>query len=189
MKLVNLRLEDEELLKEAYEKNAWAPISAITFRNIFRYKKSKGNKTTRNGFAIYMGYQSAAHYLAESRSSNGKPTLNYKSKRFKAAQNKEPIPVTVQLPSADFEKEDNKHHWMLYEVAFLWHGKEPPSIQAHFYQMTREMEQTKANLHKAVELGLLEAETKVFPNGVTRFLTRKALEDFIYKQDFKHKRL
>ncbi|MEQ9264174.1 MAG: hypothetical protein RLN81_03075 [Balneolaceae bacterium] len=180
--VVNLRLEEDELLKEAYEKNAWAPISAITFRNIFQYKKSKGNKTTRNGFAIYMGYQSAADYLAVKKSSSGKPAVNHRTKRFKAAKDKEPIPVTVQLPNANFEKEDKNNHWMLYEVAFLWHGKEPPSIQAHFYQMTREMEQTKANLHKAVELGLLEAETKVFPNGITRFLTRDGLVKYVHEQ-------
>lgn len=90
-----------------------------------------------------------------------------------------PIPVVIALPNADFAKEDERDEWMIYELAFLWHEKEPLGIQAHFYAMTREIELTKSKLHQAVENGLLEARTEVLPDGITRFVTRRTLEKHI----------
>jgi len=41
------------------------PLSPTSFRRIFMYKNSGGNKTTRNQFAIYLGYNSFSHYIKE----------------------------------------------------------------------------------------------------------------------------
>jgi hypothetical protein len=68
---------------------------------------------------------------------------------------------------------------MIYELVFLWFEKEPPSITAHFYQMTREMEALKNNLHVYVEQGLLKAKTISVADGITRFITRQDLEGFL----------
>lgn len=38
-------------------------ISAATVENIFKYRRSKGNKHTKNCFAIYLGYNSAKDYI------------------------------------------------------------------------------------------------------------------------------
>lgn len=59
--------------------------------------------------------------------------------------------------------------------AFLSHGKEPPDIQAHFHAMTREIEKTKNQLHRAVKNELFETRTEIKPKGFTRSITREAL--------------
>ncbi len=180
--VVNALLEQNPVLAEVYGTSNWGTVSAGTFRLIFDKKTTKGNPSTRNGFALYMGFRSAEHYLSVKREGKFSGTGQYRKQRLMNKKEEEAVPVTIQLPDADFAKEDKVNKWMLYEVAFLWFGKEPPSIQAHFYQMTREMEQVKASLHKAVELGFLEAETKVFTDGITRFLTRDGLVKYVREQ-------
>lgn len=107
---------------------------------------------------------------------------NLTSKKEKLPTDKksiEPLSVIIELPKANFIKEDKKEEWMIYELAFLWFGKEPSSISAHFYQMTREMEALKTKLHIYVEQGLLKAKTISAAGGFTRFITRQDLEDFL----------
>ncbi len=114
-----------------------------------------------------------------------KPTLKADENQGKHGQSRpnKPIPVVVELPNADFKKDDEKDEWMVYELAFLWHEKEPPSIQAHFTAMTRDIELTKSNLHNAVDSGLLEARQISYQGvGYTRFITREALEAYVKKQ-------
>ena len=68
---------------------------------------------------------------------------------------------------------------MIYEVAFLWHGKEPPGIQAHVLQMTRDIEETKNLLHKAVEDGRLAIVRQIqIDQGFTRWVNRDDLVGF-----------
>ena len=151
----------------------WNPIGISTMEKLFRYKSTKGDPYTCNIFAVYIGYLSYENYI----------TIKYPLNNItKAGTPNDPVSVVMELKNADFYKEDTVDEWMIYEMVFLWFGKEPPSIQAHFYQMTREMQFKKRWLHKSVEDGLLEAKTEVFPNGVTRYVTREALEKFIKDQ-------
>ena len=79
----------------------------------------------------------------------------------------------------DFSKEDQRNEWMVYEVAFLWHGKEPPGIQAHVLQMTRDIEETKDLLHKAINEGKLAIVRQVqIGQGLTRWVNRDDLINF-----------
>lgn len=177
-------IHENSHIAEACGGSAWKPIDSTTFEKIFKHHISSGSKTTRNAFAIYMGYLSFEDYtIKRKRKGAGQINGQIEKRVLTQAQKQKPIPVTVELPDADFAKEDENEEWMVYELAFLWHGKEPPSIQVHFYQMTREIEKTKANLHKAVENGLLHAKTVVLQNGVTRFVTRNALEEYIKNQE------
>lgn len=98
---------------------------------------------------------------------------------FKERKRTEPLSVIIELPNADYAKEAQKDEWMIYELAFLWFGKEPPSIAAHFYQMTREMEALKTKLHVYVEQGLLKSKTISLAGGITRFISRQDLLEFL----------
>jgi len=153
----------------------WYPMTSITFRRIFIYNESLGQKTTRNIFAVYLGYRTAEEYL-------NKKVLRHTDPKKPIDNTDKPISVVVELKNADFAKEDEREEWMVYELAFLWHGKEPPSIQAHFYLMTREIEATKMLLHYAVQAGQLAAREVVAEGGFTRYITREALEKYIKDQ-------
>ncbi len=162
-------------------------LSASSFRRIFIREDSLGHITTRNAFAIYLGYQSAEDYIHRKNVNayfqTGKERIESDALCHSnpGKYNREPVPVILELQVADFEKEDKNDEWMVYEIAFLWCGKEPPGIQAHFYLMTREIEHIKRDLHHAVENGLLQARTEVAQNGLTRYIRREALEEYIKK--------
>lgn len=85
-------------------------------------------------------------------------------------------PTLDDLPPFDPEKEGRRKEWMLYQVAFLWHGKEAPPLAAHFDLMPPEVARTKQELHAAVDHGelLLSHEYRT-ATGVTRFLARPEL--------------
>ena len=153
----------------------WNPMTSTTFRRIFNYKESLGQKTTRNIFAVYLGYRTAEEYL-------NKKVLRHTDPKKPIDNPDKPISVVVELKNADFAKEDEREEWMVYELAFLWHSKEPPGINAHFYLMTREIEATKKLLHYAVQAGQLTAREVVAEGGFTRYVTREALEEYIKKQ-------
>lgn len=182
--------DDEELarncgIEEGANPKHWRSVVPGTFRRLFLSKESSGQPHTRNSFAIYLGYRSAEDYL-RNRNKATKPEVNEKAtQRVPTKEEKEnqPISVVIELPDADYTKEDLIEEWMIYEAAFLWHGKEPPGIQAHFVQMTRDIERTKAFLHGAIEQGLLKAKELRYPNGFTRYVTRDALEEFIQVND------
>ena len=171
--------EDEqlaEICKVTISKSGsrnWASMSVTTIEKYLKYTSTLGSTYTRDILAVYMGYSSYENYISKKY-----PLSNI----AKAGTPNDPVSVVMELKNADFSKEDKIDEWMIYELAFLWFGKEPPSIQAHFYQMTREMQFKKRWLHKSVEEGLLEARTQVFGNGLTRYVTRQALGKFIEAQ-------
>jgi hypothetical protein len=84
-----------------------------------------------------------------------------------------------KLRAYDRKKESARDEWPIYQVAFLWHGFEPPSTRLHFWLMTREVEETKRMLHQAVEARALRAAREVRSrSGLTRFVTRSELRRF-----------
>ena len=83
------------------------------------------------------------------------------------------------VSSINFAKEDQRTEWRIYEVAFLWHDQVPPGVQAHFKQMSRDVEETKVLLHRAVESGNLPIlRQECYQNGVTRWVGREDLVRF-----------
>ena len=87
---------------------------------------------------------------------------------------------TEELANSNLAEEDKRDEWKIYEVAFLWHGKEPPGTVSHFVKMTREIENTKEKLHDAVNKGQLtiSREIKYSDGSLTRYATRKDLRSF-----------
>lgn len=84
-----------------------------------------------------------------------------------------------QLTKEDYLNEDLINEWMIYEVAFLWHGFEPPTAAVHVYLMTRPVERTKRMLHDAVDQKRIAVTREdKFPDGVTRYLSRDELLKF-----------
>lgn len=72
--------------------------------------------------------------------------------------------------------------FMVYELAFLWHDKEPPSIQEHWNLMTPHIMFTKQFLHNAIETGQLKITRELrFVDGVTRFVSKAELKRFAYE--------
>ncbi|MDR4469543.1 MAG: toll/interleukin-1 receptor domain-containing protein [Nitrospira sp.] len=83
------------------------------------------------------------------------------------------------VSSINFSKEDQRTEWRIYEVAFLWHDQVPPGVEAHFKQMSRDVEETKVLLHRAVESGTLPMlRQERYQNGVTRWVGREDLVRF-----------
>lgn len=164
----------------ASEINNWESPSSSTFKRIFKYKNSKSTTSTRNCFAIYLGYRSAEDFIQREINKETLLPDNLTPKLHNDTQ--KPVAVVSDLQDADFEKEAKVNEWMVYELAFLWHGKEPPGVQAHFYAMTREIEKTKVQLHRAVEKDILKARTEVSPGGLTRYVTRDSLLIYIQNQ-------
>ncbi len=80
----------------------------------------------------------------------------------------------------NFDEEDTRDEWLIYQVAFLWHGLNPPLQHAHWDLMTREIEDTKRMLHNAVDDGMLSVsrETRTTDGGITRYVTRDELKKF-----------
>lgn len=78
---------------------------------------------------------------------------------------------------------NEKELLMIYEVAFLWHGQEPPAIASHVFLMTRKMEETKQKLHDAITAGDLKAAHQVInPDGTgTRWVSKTDLRAFAEK--------
>lgn len=72
-----------------------------------------------------------------------------------------------------------QEEWMIYQVAFLWHGVSPPSIQEHFSQMTPEIKKTKGMLHEAVNTGQLKTcKEYQSPVGVIRWVDKTELQKY-----------
>lgn len=72
--------------------------------------------------------------------------------------------------------------YMVYELAFLWHDVEPPSIQDHWNLMTPHIEFTKQLLHNAIESGKLKVTRELlFKDGVTRFVSKAELKRFAHE--------
>lgn len=73
----------------------------------------------------------------------------------------------------------SKDQFYVYEAAFLWYGTEPPPIRDHHDAMTPEIARMKFLLHKAIELGKLDAlHFNVPPNGYARLVERNELRRF-----------
>ena len=73
----------------------------------------------------------------------------------------------------------DEKEWMLYQVAFLWHGVTPPSIKAHFSKMTPEIKETKDMLHEAINAGQLKVIREIqTTNGLTRWVTKSELKRY-----------
>lgn len=169
----------------------WTAFDQSTITRLFRYKSTTGNRRTRDIFAMYLGFSSCDDYL---RQRGGMERLSTATKNLisknlltpnKSTVNDQNIliPLTITLQDADFRKQAIRDEWMIYELAFLWHGKEPPTIQQHFLLMTKEIEATKIELHRLVDQGHLRAKEYRNPLGVTRFITRDNLEECINKQE------
>lgn len=85
----------------------------------------------------------------------------------------------VRQPSADFKKHDSRDEWPIYQIAFLWHGFEPPPVTRHWQQMNSDIEATKDMLHSAVEAGNLTTNrVKQRTGGLTRYISREELTRF-----------
>ncbi len=79
----------------------------------------------------------------------------------------------------DLALEDSRDEWPIYQVAFLWHGKEPPTIQEHWQAMNPLVWSTKELLHEAVENGELVVSREYWASGgVTRFVSRDKLRHY-----------
>lgn len=64
--LGEILLEDDEkaTICEFEDIDTWSfTISTTTFKRFFRYKKGGGHKRTQNCFAVFLGYNSAGHYM------------------------------------------------------------------------------------------------------------------------------
>lgn len=89
------------------------------------------------------------------------------------------LPAGTSLPEIDFEKEDKREEWPIYQVAFLTNGYEPPTIKRHWGEMNRDIQDTKNMLHAAVNRDeLMPSRVKQYPNGVTRYVDREELRRF-----------
>ncbi len=76
-------------------------------------------------------------------------------------------------------KNESNVNWKVYEVAFLWHGQQPPPVQDHFNQMSPDIAQRKEALHNAINQGLLKTCNQIInQNGGTRWVSKKALMDY-----------
>ncbi|GAB5480219.1 MAG: hypothetical protein Marn2KO_36860 [Marinobacter nauticus] len=80
----------------------------------------------------------------------------------------------------DWSAHNTRDVWPISEVAFLWHGFEPPSMAAHWLLMTDEIKKTKQMLHDSVDAGQLQTarEVQTLTGGVTRFLQRQELKSY-----------
>lgn len=86
---------------------------------------------------------------------------------------------TAKLQPVDYGAEDLRSSWMIYEVAFLWHGYAPPTAEEHFNAMTPEISRTKNRLHAAIDAGELAIVQQVTgADGYTRTTTREHLLAF-----------
>lgn len=82
------------------------------------------------------------------------------------------LPQEPLVDSSDME-------WPIYQIAFLWYGKQPPSPEEHWHLMTPQIYFTKQLLHDAVNSGKLKASREYrFSSGITRFIERKELIRF-----------
>lgn len=92
------------------------------------------------------------------------------------------------VTSINYAKEDQKNEWRVYEVAFLWHDEVPPGVAGHFEKMSRDVEETKILLHRAIEderLPVLREEQ--YSNGITRWVSREELKKFALSEEVKPK--
>ncbi|MBO6524539.1 MAG: toll/interleukin-1 receptor domain-containing protein [Balneolaceae bacterium] len=86
--------------------------------------------------------------------------------------------IETDIPIATQSTKD-KEEFMVYELAFLWHGKEPPSIPEHWGLLTPHILFTKDFLHKSIESGKLKITKEIrFPDGVTKFVSKEELRRF-----------
>lgn len=75
----------------------------------------------------------------------------------------------------------NIEEYMVYELAFLWHDVEPPSIQDHSNLMTPHIEFTKQLLHDAIEIGKLKVTRELqFQDTIIRFVSKAELKRFAH---------
>ena len=85
----------------------------------------------------------------------------------------------MPAPMSDLSEYLTRDEWLVYEVAFLWHGHRPPSIEEHWYWMTPDIEQTKQMLHQAINTGKLRAVREyIGPQGGSRHVSRADLKEF-----------
>jgi hypothetical protein len=84
----------------------------------------------------------------------------------------------------NYSKEDDRNEWLVYQAAFLWFDCEPPPIRAHFYQMTRDIEEIKLELHDAIDKGTLNMTRET---GSGRFVSREELKKFALSRGEKPK--
>lgn len=83
------------------------------------------------------------------------------------------------VSSVNYAIEDSRAEWRVYEVAFLWHDREPPGVAGHFEAMTRDIEETKALLHNAIQDGRLPMiREERSSTGFTRWVSRDDLVAF-----------
>ncbi len=76
----------------------------------------------------------------------------------------------------NFKEEDSRTEWLVYQVAFLWHGFAPPSQKDHWDLMTRDIEDTKNMLHLAIDAGQLPITRQITGHGgFSRFVSRADL--------------
>lgn len=97
---------------------------------------------------------------------------------------REGVSPGIELPPIDYHKEDKRDEWPIYQVAFLWHGYEPPVIKRHWDEMNRDIQDRKNMLHAAVDRDELSpSREKRYPNGVTRYVSREELRRFCEARD------
>jgi len=95
------------------------------------------------------------------------------------AELKDNLSQRAELIPFDIASTNQQTIWKVYQVAFLWHDYDPPNTLQHFSMMTAQIENTKSQLHNAIDQGLLKvnSERKVV-NGFTRFVSRDALIEY-----------
>lgn len=76
-------------------------------------------------------------------------------------------------------RERGREEWLVYEVAFLWHGQLPPPAETHWNFLTPEINQTKHLIHRAIDEGRLAAKKEIrSPTGIARTVTLDQLRQF-----------
>ncbi len=61
------RLCGVPFIKGRYAVEQWKSVNPVTFRRIFQYNNSSGNKSTKHQFAIFLGYKSFEDYVAKNK--------------------------------------------------------------------------------------------------------------------------
>lgn len=118
----------------------------------------------------------ASYHVVDLREPDAYAKLLVSLERRQTALSPDSAGATSALLPVRYEEHDAKNQWMVYEVAFLWCGFEPPSPVHHFTLMTPRVEQAKARLHREITAGRLRAAKEVVDGrGLTRWLDRDVL--------------
>ena len=88
-----------------------------------------------------------------------------------------------KLKKISFKKEDLKNEWLVYEISFLWHNLEPPSIATHWEYLNndRDLYNFKKTLHDLIDQNNLKACREIKDINevvIQRYISRETLIDY-----------